>query len=40
MEVPYDFTQDILDSLAEGIYTVNKDFRINSFNRAAERITG
>ncbi len=40
MDVSYEFTQDILDSLAEGIYTVNKDFRIISFNRAAERITG
>jgi PAS domain S-box-containing protein len=40
MDVSYEFNQDILDSLAEGIYTVNKDFRINSFNRAAEKITG
>ena len=40
MGLPYEFTQDILDSIAEGIYTVNKDFRINSFNRAAEKITG
>ena len=40
MSLPYELTQDILDSLAEGIYTVNKDFKINSFNRAAEKITG
>ena len=40
MSLPYEFTEDILDSLAEGIYTVNKDFRIISFNRAAESITG
>jgi len=40
MGLPYEFNQDILDSLAEGIYTVNKDFKINSFNRAAEKITG
>lgn len=40
MSLPYEFTQDILDSLAEGIYTVDKDFKINSFNQAAERITG
>jgi len=40
MSLPYELTQDILDSLAEGLYTVNKDFRISSFNRAAERITG
>jgi PAS domain S-box-containing protein len=40
MSLPYEFTEDILDSLAEGIYTVNKDFKIISFNRAAEKITG
>jgi PAS domain S-box-containing protein len=40
MSLPYEFTEDILDSLAEGIYTVNKDFKIISFNRAAESITG
>lgn len=31
---------EILDSIAEGLFTVNKDFRINFFNRAAEKITG
>lgn len=31
---------DILDSLAEGIFTVDKEFKINFFNKAAERITG
>ena len=30
----------ILDSLNEGVFTVNLDWRITSFNRAAERITG
>ncbi len=30
----------ILDSIAEGVFTVDKDFRINFFNRAAEQITG
>ncbi|MBD3224915.1 MAG: PAS domain-containing protein [Caldithrix sp.] len=30
----------ILDSLGEGLFTVDKDFRINSFNRAAEDILG
>jgi len=30
----------ILDSLGEGVFTVDPDFRITSFNRAAERITG
>lgn len=31
---------NILDSLAEGVYTVDKSFRINFFNKAAEKITG
>ena len=30
----------ILDSIAEGVFTVDLDFRITSFNRAAEGITG
>ena len=30
----------ILDCLAEGVFTVDLDWRITSFNRAAERITG
>ncbi|MGD9897537.1 MAG: sigma-54 interaction domain-containing protein [Calditrichaceae bacterium] len=34
------FTQVILDSLAEGLFTVDKDFRINSLNLAAEKILG
>lgn len=29
----------ILDSIADGVFTVDKDFRISSFNRAAEEIT-
>lgn len=29
----------ILDSIADGVFTVDKDFRITSFNRAAEDIT-
>jgi PAS domain S-box-containing protein len=31
--------KDILDSLGEGVITVDKDFRITFFNRAAELIT-
>ncbi len=31
---------DILDSLGECVFTVDKNFRINFFNKAAERITG
>ncbi|MFZ5759109.1 MAG: sigma 54-interacting transcriptional regulator [Thermodesulfobacteriota bacterium] len=30
----------ILDSVADGVFTVDPDFRITSFNRAAEKITG
>jgi PAS domain S-box-containing protein len=30
----------ILDSVADGVFTVNDGFRITSFNRAAEQITG
>lgn len=34
------FNKDILNSLAEGVLTVDKNFKINFFNRAAESITG
>ncbi|MBW2096680.1 MAG: sigma 54-interacting transcriptional regulator [Deltaproteobacteria bacterium] len=30
----------ILDSVADGIFTVDRDWKITSFNRAAEKITG
>ncbi len=33
-------TQIILDSIADGVFTVDSDFRITSFNTAAENITG
>jgi PAS domain S-box-containing protein len=33
-------TDVILDSIADGVFTVDEDWRITSFNRAAERITG
>jgi PAS domain S-box-containing protein len=33
-------TKDILDSIGEGLFTVNKDFKINYFNSAAARLTG
>jgi PAS domain S-box-containing protein len=32
--------QTVLDSVADGVFTVDRDWRITSFNRAAERITG
>ncbi|MGE5497080.1 MAG: sigma-54 interaction domain-containing protein [Syntrophothermus sp.] len=34
------FSNNILDSMGEGLFTVNKDFKINFFNKAAEHITG
>jgi len=37
VEPPY---KVILDSIADGVFTVDLDFRITSFNRAAEGITG
>ena len=33
-------TQIILDSIADGVFTVDLDWKITSFNRAAEKITG
>ena len=33
-------TATILDSVADGVFTVDEDWRITSFNRAAEQITG
>ncbi|SHO44682.1 sigma 54-interacting transcriptional regulator [Desulfopila aestuarii] len=33
-------TQLILDSVADGVFTVDRNWRITSFNLAAERITG
>lgn len=33
-------TQIILDSIADGVFTVDTDWKITSFNRAAEKITG
>ena len=33
-------TKIILDSIADGVFTVDKDWNITSFNKAAEQITG
>lgn len=33
-------TQIILDSIADGVFTVDSELKITSFNRAAEKITG
>jgi len=38
--MPKDHTSIILDSIADGVFTVDLDWRITSFNRAAEQITG
>jgi len=35
-----DQTQIILDSIADGVFTIDMDRKITSFNRAAEKITG
>lgn len=35
-----DSTEIILNSIADGVFTVDRDWRITSFNRAAENITG
>ncbi len=34
------FTEAILESISDGVFTVDGDWRITSFNRAAEKITG
>ncbi len=39
--MPKELARDIiLDSVADGVFTVDKDWRITSFNRAAQKITG
>ena len=37
---PKSQTEIILDSIADGVFTVDADWKITSFNRAAENITG
>lgn len=34
------FTSTILESISDGVFTVDAEWKITSFNRAAERITG
>ena len=36
----HQFFQSVLRCVADGVFTVDRDWRITSFNRAAERITG
>jgi len=38
--VPRDSTAAILESISDGVFTVDMDWRVTSFNRAAEEITG
>jgi PAS domain S-box-containing protein len=38
--IPQHATKIILESISEGVFTVNHKWRITSFNRAAEEITG
>ena len=39
-ETPADVTETILESISDGVFTVDHTWRITSFNRAAEKITG
>jgi PAS domain S-box-containing protein len=39
-KVPSSSTAIILESISDGVFTVNSDWQITSFNRAAEDITG
>ncbi len=38
--IEFNPTEAILESISDGVFTVSKDWRITSFNRAAEEITG
>ncbi|MBM4172311.1 MAG: PAS domain-containing protein [Ignavibacteria bacterium] len=40
MSIPDNLKDHILDSIAEGVFTVDKNFKINFINKAAEKITG
>ncbi|NNF46065.1 MAG: PAS domain S-box protein, partial [Desulfofustis sp.] len=37
---PNSLTEVILESISDGVFTVDHHWRITSFNRAAEQITG
>ncbi len=39
-QIPSQVTEIILDSISDGVFTVDHEWRITSFNRAAEKITG
>ncbi|MFA6009098.1 MAG: sigma 54-interacting transcriptional regulator [Desulfobacteraceae bacterium] len=40
LDQPSDVTETILESISDGVFTVDHTWRITSFNRAAEEITG
>ena len=37
---PVDPTEIILESISDGVFTIDHEWKITSFNRAAEEITG
>jgi PAS domain S-box-containing protein len=39
-QIPHHVTEIILESVSDGVFTVDHEWRITSFNRAAEKITG
>jgi PAS domain S-box-containing protein len=39
-QIPSRVTEIILESISDGVFTVDHEWRITSFNRAAEKITG
>lgn len=39
-EMPVTSTEAILESISDGVFTIDLDWRVTSFNRAAEEITG
>jgi PAS domain-containing protein len=40
MSINDNLKDHILESIGEGVFTVDKNFKINFFNKAAEKITG
>src|SRR3990172_7017223 len=38
--LPLEFTEIILDSVSDGVFTVDENMKVTYFNRAAEKITG
>jgi PAS domain S-box-containing protein len=40
LEISRSLTSSILESITDGVFTVDADWHITSFNHAAEQITG